>query len=75
LRKAFLKHVPGNRQTGKGIQKLNERKRINAQNRKKDCMYMHDPEPDSDLHPVCNTHYSKSCGGRNPGKSCPRRLL
>ena len=50
-----MKHVPGNRQTGKGIQKLNERKRINAQNRKKDCMYMHDPEPDSDLHPVCNT--------------------
>ena len=40
------------RQTGKGIQKLNERKRINEQNRKKDCMHMHGPKSDSDLHPV-----------------------
>ena len=60
---------------GKGIQKLNERKRINEQNRKKDCMHMHGPKSDSDLHPVCDTCHSKSCGGRNHGKSCPRRLL
>ena len=38
-------------------------------------MHMHDTKPDSDLHPVCDTRHSKSCGGRNPGKSCPRRTL
>ena len=74
LVEGIFKHISGNRQTGKGIQKLNERKRINEQNRKKDCMHMHGPKSDSDLHPVCDTCHSKSCGGRNHGKSCPRRL-
>lgn len=60
LVEGIFKHISGNRQTGKGIQKLNERKRINEQNRKKDCMHIHGSKSDSDLHPVCEPATAKA---------------